>query len=229
MPITNPECGVCNSSRREAVDRLVKERKTVNMVRSEINRGIGIQIKRLEGMQEEIAEYKVGLDPSDDQQLLRAAGMVRERIELSDKIDAMQQAFSFTDEDLVWHIEMHSFSVNQCWEVKMEFESGTIIDSMNFSQILPNTSIADDVEGLIFKNCNLLNCKLPQDAKVERCLHIQKSFCSHLHEDLVKRGLPECTEQCWHATAVHSGFFSLLFRVPSSYKYEDKLLKESTE
>jgi len=54
------------------------------------------------------------------------------------------------------------------------------------------------VSGLRFVNCNLLNCDVPGDAEVADCLTIQKSFCSHLHPEWVKHGLPECAEDCEH-------------------------------
>jgi len=79
-------------------------------------------------------------------------------------------------------------------------ETGQVFEMLNFMQAVPNTEIFQGVEGLVFKKCNLVNCKLPEDAKVEDCLHIQKSFCSHVHPKWVEKGLPECSDNCEHLT-----------------------------
>ncbi len=79
-----------------------------------------------------------------------------------------------------------------------EFTNGQTVDGWNLTQLQPHTAIGEGVSGLIFRNCNLLNCDVPADAVVESCLHVHKSFCSHLHPDWVAHGLPECVENCEH-------------------------------
>ena len=39
----------------------------------------------------------------------------------------------------------------------------------NFSQQEPNTPIHADEVGNLYVQCNLLNCRVPEDATVERC------------------------------------------------------------
>jgi len=55
------------------------------------------------------------------------------------------------------------------------------------------------ITGLTFQNCNLVNCLLPEDAAIEDCLHIQKSFCTHLLDEKdVVHSLTPCIENCVH-------------------------------
>ena len=60
----------------------------------------------------------------------------------------------------------------------------TIIDC-NLTQRKANTPILDGIKGLFFRGCNLKNCDLPEDAKIEECL-----VC---HEDMEELS-PEQTE-----------------------------------
>jgi hypothetical protein len=82
------------------------------------------------------------------------------------------------------------------------FENGQEVRGWNLTQILPHTPIGEGVTGLRFVSCNLLNCDVPEDATVEDCLTVQKSFCSHLHPEWVAKGLPQCEEDCEHVANV---------------------------
>ncbi len=83
-----------------------------------------------------------------------------------------------------------------------QFTIGQEVREWNLTQILPHTPIGVGVAGLRFVSCNLLNCDVPEDATVESCLTVQKSFCSHLHPEWVEKGLPECPEDCEHVESV---------------------------
>ena len=78
-----------------------------------------------------------------------------------------------------------------------EVEDGPVFDGDNFLQLTP-TKIFVGVKNLTFKNCNLTNCILPDDAKVLSHHPQMASFCSHVHPKWVAKGLKECTENCEH-------------------------------
>jgi hypothetical protein len=79
-----------------------------------------------------------------------------------------------------------------------QFEDGQVVEGWNLTQLNPHTKIGEGVKGLTFKNCNLLNCDVPKDAKVIDCLTVQKDFCSHNHPDWVEKGIEACGEDCKH-------------------------------
>ena len=79
---------------------------------------------------------------------------------------------------------------------------GDTIERCNCAQHTANTEIFKGVKGLWFINCNLLNCTLPPDAIVERGLVIEKTYCSHLHPEMVAAGMAEEPEDCPHSKLV---------------------------
>jgi len=81
---------------------------------------------------------------------------------------------------------------------KPKFKDGETIKGWNLTQLNPHTKICEGVKGLTFIDCNLMNCDIPEDAKVVDCLQVHKSFCSHEHPKWVKKGLKECSENCEH-------------------------------
>jgi hypothetical protein len=81
-------------------------------------------------------------------------------------------------------------------------KDGTAFEGCNFFQCVPGTKILEGVSGLVFRDCNLINCSVPKDAIVDGCNVSQVSFCSHLHPEYVQAGLPECQENCAHVVSV---------------------------
>lgn len=78
-------------------------------------------------------------------------------------------------------------------------KNGHVFSGINFTQAKPNTVIFKGITGLVFKGCNLMNCTVPVDAKIEDSLHIQKEFCSNKHPRLVAKGIDECSSEiCEH-------------------------------
>ncbi len=75
------------------------------------------------------------------------------------------------------------------------FKNDQMLTGENFTRLLPNTLIGEGITGLKFIGCNLVNCILPIDALKTDCLHVQKSFCYHLHP---KMGLPVEEADCAH-------------------------------
>ena len=79
-----------------------------------------------------------------------------------------------------------------------ECSNGDTFVSCNLTQLLPNTEICKDKKNLTFIDCNLVNCKLPQDITATSCNNTQVSKCTHIHPNLIKRGLTPCAEDCQH-------------------------------
>jgi len=85
-----------------------------------------------------------------------------------------------------------------------ECDNGDVFEYCNLTQLVPNTVLCEGTTALVFRNCNLCNCLLPSDAKVEHCNTTQVSRCSHLHLEWIARGLTECVEDCVHVTEVET-------------------------
>ena len=80
-----------------------------------------------------------------------------------------------------------------------DVEDGHVFERYNFCQAVPHTKIFEGKKGLVFRNCNLTNCDVPEDAVVEGTVRSKhRSFCSHEHPRWVAKGLPECSETCEH-------------------------------
>lgn len=68
----------------------------------------------------------------------------------------------------------------------------------NFFQATPHTPIFEGVVGLTFRDCNLINCDLPNDATVISCNHNHYDFCTNLRPSLLQHGVEACAEECKH-------------------------------
>jgi len=78
-------------------------------------------------------------------------------------------------------------------------KDGHVFEHANFTQMKPHTKIFVGVKGLVFRDCNLLNCDVPEDAIVEDCMLGHVSYCGHEHPDWVERGkLEACPVDCQH-------------------------------
>jgi len=79
-------------------------------------------------------------------------------------------------------------------------ENGDTFIGCNLVQINPHTAICEGKTGLTFQGCNLTNCDVPQDAIVEDCggYGRHKSRCSHLHPEMIDKGLSVCEDNCSH-------------------------------
>jgi hypothetical protein len=72
--------------------------------------------------------------------------------------------------------------------------NGDVLEQIDFSQLMPHTSIAEGVKRLIFKRCRLENCDIPKDAKLIECHPTHISYCAHINP-----GLPlTCPKKCQH-------------------------------
>ncbi len=86
---------------------------------------------------------------------------------------------------------------NYCYE-DPKCSDGDEFVACNLTQAAPDTIICKDAKGLVFRNCNLVNCVVPGDAKIEGCNTSQISRCTHEHPELIERGLKACAEDCTH-------------------------------
>jgi len=80
---------------------------------------------------------------------------------------------------------------------KDEIPDGAVIDSGNFSQLVPGTEILKDKK-LTINGGNWTNVKKQPQWKISGGNWTQISRCSHLHPEWVSRGLPECSVECKH-------------------------------
>ena len=78
--------------------------------------------------------------------------------------------------------------------------SGASFRNCNLMQKLPHTKVFEFCADLVFRDCNLVNCDVPPDSIVERCLTIHRDFCFHLHPEW---DLPAEEEDCRHVIAQH--------------------------
>ena len=102
--------------------------------------------------------------------------------------------------------------------------NGERFEYCNFMQAEPNTAIFEGVSGLVFENCNLINCTLPPDAQIIDCLHIQKELCANLYTDWAAKGLiPAEPENCPHVIDSYQVFIDGQL-VDTVYHYEDTIL-----
>jgi hypothetical protein len=110
---------------------------------------------------------------------------------------------------------------NYCFDGLANFtpQAGDVIEGKNFMQLFPHTAIPN--VPVVFRNCNLVNCDIPNGSMEEGCLHIQVDFCSHIHPELVERGLAECGAECRHMASKEEIVIDGIV-VDCIYSYEDK-------
>ena len=79
-------------------------------------------------------------------------------------------------------------------------KNGDSFVGCNLIQIHPHTFICEGITGLTFQDCNLTNCDVPEDAVFDNCggYGRHKSRCSHLHPEMIPKGLVECSDNCSH-------------------------------
>lgn len=99
---------------------------------------------------------------------------------------------------------------------------GTTIAGFNLTQAVPHTKIYKSKIGLIFRNCNLINCDIPSGSVIEHCIQLQISFCSWVHPGWYEMGyISLCPVDCSHRTTVDIITIDGLV-VTNNNIYEDK-------
>lgn len=97
-----------------------------------------------------------------------------------------------------------------------------VIEGHNFTQGAPHTAIYAGQTGLTFRNCNLLNCDVPDGSIIEGCLKCHVSFCSHTHPEWLALGyISECATDCTHKTTTDTITIDGV-SVDTHINYEDK-------
>ena len=101
-------------------------------------------------------------------------------------------------------------------------ENGDTFIGCNLIQVAPHTAICTGIIGLTFTGCNLTNCDVPENAIVDNCggYGRHKSRCSHLHPEMVEKGLPVCTENCSHVVDIDKVYVDGVL-VDATYHYRD--------
>ena len=102
-------------------------------------------------------------------------------------------------------------------------KDGDIFIGCNLIQIIPHTTICSGIVDLTFTRCNLTNCNVPKDAKVIDCggYGRHKSRCSHLHPEMIERGLSLCEENCSHVIGADEIWVDSIL-IDTIYYYQDK-------
>lgn len=90
--------------------------------------------------------------------------------------------------------------------------NGEVIEDCNFTQPTPWTPIAVGLNGLIFRNCNLVNCSPPADSVVESCNTTQ-----------ISRHTEACPVDCEHLTSSEDIIVDGVV-VDTLCQYEDKVV-----
>lgn len=101
-----------------------------------------------------------------------------------------------------------------------KFGTNDVFIRVNYASLTPHNKPFGSTGGLIFIQCNLLNCNLPVDAQKISCLHCHKSFCANLHPSF---NLPAEDINCEHV--VDSDTVTVDGKlVITNYKYEDQVV-----
>ena len=82
-----------------------------------------------------------------------------------------------------------------------DISDGSTINGGNFSQAVPDTPIMVG-KSLIINGGNFTNVRKDANWTINKANFTQKSFCSHLHPELISFGLEECVEECLHVIAI---------------------------
>jgi len=81
-----------------------------------------------------------------------------------------------------------------------KLEDGDVLENCNLMQNLPNTTFdGQGAENVTVIRGNCVNCAFPASWDVQSRMHIQVSYCAHLHPDM---GLPEEQEDCPHVVSI---------------------------
>jgi hypothetical protein len=78
-----------------------------------------------------------------------------------------------------------------------DLPDGSVINSGNFTQLLPNTEVMVG-KTLTINGGNFTNVKRQPEWTVTDGNWTQVDFCSHLHTNLLDKGLAECAIECRH-------------------------------
>ena len=101
-------------------------------------------------------------------------------------------------------------------------ENGDEFIGCNFSQANPHTDICEGVTGLTFRDCNLCNCDVPQDAECIGCTPRHISRCTNIeyHASIVDLIDHTCDEDCEHVVDTDTVTIDGVV-VDTIYYYED--------
>ena len=96
---------------------------------------------------------------------------------------------------------------------------GSIIDSGNFSQLVPGTEIMKG-KTLTINGGNFTNVQVQPEWTVNGGNWTQKSFCTNLNPSLIDKGLTECAVECSHMVSKDEVYIDDVL-VDTIYTYKD--------
>jgi|GEM_PF-4546426 len=102
-----------------------------------------------------------------------------------------------------------------------DIKDGAVIDSGNFSQLVPGTVILKG-KRLTINGGNWTNVKKDPAWTINGGNWTQVSRCSHVHPGWVERGLSECATECSHMTDKDEIYVDGQL-VDTVYHYEDTI------
>ena len=102
-----------------------------------------------------------------------------------------------------------------------DIQDGAVINDGNFSQIYPDTEILQG-KTLTINGGNWTNVKQQPEWTINGGNWTQINFCSHLHSNLIPKGLVECVDNCIHVTAIDEIYADDIL-IDTIYTYGDIL------
>ena len=115
-----------------------------------------------------------------------------------------------------------NFSRTKLSQLDSLIDNGDVFEKCNFSQSVPHTAIAEGYSGLVFIDCNLMNCDIPEGSVCNGCKSWHKELCANLHPDLVALGeINSEDENCDHVVDMDEIYIDGEL-VDTIYYYADK-------
>ena len=104
------------------------------------------------------------------------------------------------------------------------FEAGDEVTGCNLTQAAPGTALlACAAKAIRFARCNLTNVAIDPAWTVEACNTTQISRCTHLHPELLDRGVSPCADNCEHVADVDTVRIDGV-AIETIYQYADKVV-----
>lgn len=90
-------------------------------------------------------------------------------------------------------------SGNYSFKTKFDhIKDGDVIEGGNYSQHTPDTEILKGIKDLTIRGGNFINVQKQPTWRIEGGNWAQIERCSHLHPELIEKGLKECAKDCKH-------------------------------
>ena len=173
---TNPSCRVCALESRKMIDDMIRAglnssqvvMAVANYVESEIDK---YDVFDIEYMKKRAMERLSDKDIVDRNRMLE---------DLEKKKNLADIGYEEVEEHASKHV---LWDDNQRYK-KPVLDNNDVLEGVDFTQILPETEVAQGVESVTFKNCIMINCLKPENGDTFDCNFSEVSFCSNVHSEL---------------------------------------------